>query len=80
MFLSMQPRTVMSGRGATMTAVTRRTKKRAVMRRRGLTTVEEEIGSNVTDHQNLILTCIFYHLDIDLFDMFYCNLRRAVLS
>ncbi len=32
--LSMQKGTVMSGRGATMTAVTRRTKKRAVMRRR----------------------------------------------
>ncbi len=33
-----------------MTTMT--TKKRAVMRRRGLTTVEEEMGSDVTGHQN----------------------------
>ncbi len=44
----------MSGRGAMMTYVMRRTKKRAVMRRRGLTTVEEEIGSDVSGHQNLL--------------------------
>ncbi len=52
--LSMQKGTVMSGRGATMTAVTRRTKKRAVMRRRGLTTVEEEMSSDANGHQNYI--------------------------
>ncbi len=36
-----------------MTAVTRRTKKRAVMRRRGLTTVEK-MGSDANAHQNYI--------------------------
>ncbi len=68
MFLSMQPRTVMSGRGATMTAVTR-TMKRAVMRRIGLTTVEEEMGSDVmiTGHQNLLLTCLTYYQNNKIF-------------
>ncbi len=37
-----------------MQAVKRTVKKRAVMRMRGLTTVEEEMGSDVNGHQNFL--------------------------
>ncbi len=64
-----------------MTAVTRTTKKRAVMRRRGLTTVEEEMDSDVTGRQNLF--DLFDH-DILIFVIIFVspntNTHRCVMS